>query len=123
MPNFKIPDYTDNEQFKLSVVLDALTGEYDQRTADVATGFFSPDVWNIIGESFGRLERLRLMLGKEPDMPQDRKGLELARYFRQRLRQELEGEALESSRTRMIDSLVEFLRRDSVEVRLIDDPF
>ena len=123
MPNFKIPDYTDNEQFKLSVVLDALTGEYDQRTADVATGFFSPDVWNIIGESFGRLERLRLMLGKEPDMPQDRKGLELARYFRQRLRQELEGEALESSRTRMIDSLVEFLRRDSVEVRLFDDPF
>lgn len=123
VPIFELPDYTDNERYKLSTVLDALTGEYNQRQADVATGFFSPDVWNIIGESFGRLERLRLMLGKEPDMPVDRRGVELARYFRKKLREELQGAEFESARSKMIDSLVTFLRRESVEVRLFDDPF
>lgn len=123
MPPTKIPDFTDNENYKLSATLDTLISEYAERDLDIATGFFSPDVWNIVGDAFGQLERLRLMLGKEPDMPQDRRGLELKRYFRQRLRAELEGQELESARSRMIDELADFLRRDSVEVRLFDDPF
>lgn len=123
MPPFHIPDYTDNEKYKLSVILDALTGEYEQRQADIATGFFSPDVWKVVSETFERLDSLRLMLGKEPDMPLDRRGLELAKFFRQKIRQELEGAEFESARTQMVDSLVNFLRRDSVQVRLFDDPF
>ncbi|RTR25303.1 helicase [Deinococcus radiophilus] len=123
VPPTKIPDFTDNEQYKLSHTLATLIGEYGERDLDIATGFFSPDVWKIVGDSFGQLGALRLMLGKEPDMPQDRRGLELARYFRQRLRAELEGQELESARSRMIDELVAFLHRDEVQVRLFDDPF
>ncbi|MFC6619681.1 hypothetical protein [Deinococcus radiophilus] len=74
MPPTKIPDFTDNEQYKLSHTLATLIGEYGERDLDIATGFFSPDVWKIVGDSFGQLGALRLMLGKEPDMPQDRRG-------------------------------------------------
>lgn len=123
MPPTKIPDFTDNEQYKLSATLDTLIGEYAERDLDIATGFFSPDVWKVVGNSFEQLDTLRLMLGKEPDMPVERRGLELAKFFRQRLRQELEGAEFESVRTQMVDSLVAFLRRDSVQVRLFDDPF
>ena len=123
MPPDGVPDFTDNEHFKLSETLAAIIRDKGQRDLDIATGFFSPDVWRILGTSFGQLETLRLMLGKEPDMPQKRRGLELQRYFRQRLRAELEGQELESARSRMVDELVAFLRRDSVEVRLFDDPF
>ena len=119
----ELPDYIDNERHLLSSVLTSIITEHDQKKADIATGFFSPDVWNIIGEPFSQLTGLRLMLGKEPDMPVDRTGLVLARYFRRKLREELEGAELESGRSRMIDGLVMFLERESVQVRLFDDPF
>ncbi|WP_019009573.1 helicase-related protein [Deinococcus aquatilis] len=123
MPHTPLPDFTDNETQYLSSVLTALIGEYEQRRMDIATGFFSPNVWNVIGGAFSQLEHLRLMLGKEPDMPLDRRGLELKRFFRQQLRKELEGETLGSAYAEMIDQLVAFLRRETVEVRLFDDPF
>ncbi|MPY67189.1 helicase [Deinococcus sp. SDU3-2] len=123
MPPTKIPDFTDNETYHLSKVLDTLIGEYAERTLDVATGFFSPDVWGIVGESFGKLDALRLMLGKEPDLPPEQTGLNLVRHYRQRVREELEGEALTSAKVRQIEALVEFLKRDSVQVRLFADPF
>lgn len=123
MPPTKIPDFTDNEKHHLSKVLDTLIDEYGERTLDVATGFFSPDVWGIVGGSFEKLDTLRLMLGKEPDLPLDKAGLNLVRHYRKRVRDELETEPLTSAKVRQIEGLIEFLKRESVQVRLFADPF
>lgn len=123
VPPTRIPDFTDNETHHLNKVLDTLIGEYDERTLDVATGFFSPDVWRVIGPSFEKLDTLRLMLGKEPELKLDTSGLNLVRHYRQQVRGELEEQPLTSARVRQIESLIAFLKRDSVQVRLFADPF
>ncbi len=119
----KIPDYTDNERHHLAFVLRTLIGEYEQRDMDIATGFFSPDVWRVVGEAFSALERLRLMIGKEPELHQNKRGLDLVREFRRKLRAELEDQELDSAQARMMDALIAFLKREAVQVRLFDDPF
>ena len=123
MPPTRIPDFTDNETHHLSRVLETLIGEYGERTLDIATGFFSPEVWGIIGSSFENLEALRLMLGKEPELPLDQSGLNLVRHYRQRMRGELEDQPLTSARAQQIEGLIQFLRQGSVQVRLFADPF
>lgn len=119
----KIPDYTDNEKFHLSTVLRDLIEVYEEREADIATGFFSPSVWGVLGSTLEQLESLRLMLGKEPDLPLEKRGLKLVQYYRRKLKEELEGSRLDSARVRDIDALIAFLGRDSVQVRLFNDPF
>lgn len=82
MPPTKIPYYTDNDQQVLANVLRTLITEYEEQTLDLATGFFSPDVWSVVGEAFGTLKTLRLMLGKEPDLELDQSGLNIVQHYR-----------------------------------------
>jgi superfamily II DNA or RNA helicase len=119
----EIPHYTDNEKYVLNTVLKTLITEYQQTNLDLATGFFSPKVWDLVGNSFEHLEHLRLMIGKEPDPKLEKRGLNLAKYFRAELKTQLEGEKFTSSWVKTIESLVTFLQRDTVQVRLFDDPF
>lgn len=118
-----IPDYTDNEVHKLSGLLHTLVTEYQKRNLDVATGFFSPDVWNIIGRDLQTLESFRLMIGKEPDIKLGKEGLDLVKYYKKQIKQEIEGAELTLAKHKQIDELIDFLTRDSVQVRLYDEPF
>lgn len=123
MPPTHLPDFTDNESHYLHAVLECLIGEYGERELDIATGFFSPEVWGVVGDAFSQLTSLRLMLGKQQEAELERGGLDVMKYYRQKMRQELQGEELTSVKTARLNALIEFLRRDSVQVRLFDDPF
>ncbi len=118
-----IPDFTDNEKFKLTHVLESIITEYQETRLDVATGFFSPDIWRVIGETFQNLKAFRLMIGSEPEVKAKRVGLNLQSYYRKLLKETLESESLDAKNARVIDDLIAFLKRESVEVRLFDDPF
>ena len=118
-----IPDFTDNEKFKLTHVLESIITEHHETRLDVATGFFSPDIWRVIGQTFQNLNAFRLMIGSEPEVKAKRVGLNLQSYYRKLLKETLESESLDAKNARVIDDLIAFLKRESVEVRLFDDPF
>ncbi len=124
MSGYLPPDYIDNQRATLAEVLERAIRELGQRRLDVATGYFHPRVWRWLREAFWQLESFRLLLGRAPE----REGagldrLDLKQYFRRKLREELEALPLDRDHLRLIEDLIEFLKQESVEVRLYAKPF
>jgi superfamily II DNA/RNA helicase len=81
-------------------------------------------VWELIGDSFSRLESLRLLIGKEPNIFIEREaGLDLVKYYQQAVKNEVEEKTLNEDNTKSIESLIAFLQRDEIQVRLFAKPF
>ena len=58
------PDILDNHDGETSLAhaLRRTIAEIGQRRLDVATGYFAPDVWRLVGEEFAALGGMRLLL-------------------------------------------------------------
>src|SRR6266542_646043 len=85
------PDFADNQRYGLDDVLTGAIERWGQRRMAVATGFFSPRVWRLIGQALPLLDDFRLLLGKEPEVEQGGPDtLDLRRYFRHKLAGDLE---------------------------------
>lgn len=102
----------------LAALLAATIRRLEQRRLDVAVGYFKPDVWGLIGQAFKELEAFRLLLGTEPQVEGDPSGLDLADYYQRAIRGELEELVFDRAHAATIDDLIDFLRRESVDVRL-----
>ena len=120
MPIYVPPDYIDNTGERcLSEALARIICEWEQLQLDVATGFFEPGVWRLLAESFPRLQQLRLLLGRAPELVgAGEDTLDLRRYYRRKLQGDLEALPLDRQYAALLESLLEFLRRPSVAVRL-----
>lgn len=120
MPSYIPPDYLDNtEQRNLGQALVRLIQEWEQRELDLASGFFDPGVWQQVGAAFALLERFRLLLGKEPELADAVPDtIDLRAYYRHKLQGELEALPLNPQYCALVDDLLDFMRRDSVQVRL-----
>ena len=121
MPAYIPPDFLDNTgERSLADTLVRLIVEWDQAELDAATGFFEPHVWRYLGEAFPHLARLRLLLGRPPVVvPQgDPQALDLRRYFRHRLQGDLETLPYNTDYVALVDTLLAFLQREEVDVRL-----
>ncbi len=125
MPHYMPPDFLDNTADRtLKDALNRLILDWDQRELDAATGFFEPHVWNHVCEAFPLLARLRLLLGRPPELVAQSDGaLDLRRFFRRKLQQDVEDLPYNVDYAAMIDALLDFLRRESVEVRLYNEKF
>lgn len=120
MPNYLPPDYLDNTpEHSLAAALAGLIRHLGQRRLDVATGFFEPGAWRLLHEAFPELEALRLLLGRAPEIaaPGD-DALDLRHVYRQRLQGQLEALPFDPEYAALVDSLIAFLRRPTVEARL-----
>ncbi len=120
MPFYLPPDYLDNtDQRNLADALTRIIRDWEQRELDVATGFFEPNAWRYVGEAFQMLDSFRLLLGKEPDLEGavDER-IDLRDYYRRKLQGDLEALPFDREYAALVDSLLAFLRRESVEVRL-----
>jgi superfamily II DNA or RNA helicase len=120
MPHYNPPDFLDNTDARtLGEALRRLILDWEQRELDAATGFFEPHVWRHVQDAFPRLERMRLLLGRPPELvPQGDGALDLRRHFRRQLQGELEALPYNPDYAALVDDLLGFLRRDSVDVRL-----
>ena len=113
------PFYISNDgEDTLAAMLTAAVRRLGQRRLDVAVGYFKPDAWGLIGDAFKDLEAFRLLLGTEPQVEGDPSGLDLADYYQRAIRGELEELVFDRAHASMIDDLIDFLRRESVNVRL-----
>ncbi|MCL6430576.1 MAG: helicase, partial [Anaerolineae bacterium] len=93
--------------------------ELGQRRLDAATGFFEPGAWRLLHEAFPHLERFRLLLGRAPEIAaRGEDTLDLRQLYRRHFQGDLEALPYDATYAALADSLLAFLRRPTVEVRL-----
>jgi superfamily II DNA or RNA helicase len=114
-----IPDYIDNSQHKLETVLKTIIEDKHQLNLDIATGFFRIEAWLRLEEAMNRLTQFRLLIGRDPAIrPAESDRIDLIRYFRKSLQEQLEGEPLKLEYKHQIDRMIAYLERDQIQVRL-----
>lgn len=114
------------DNITMDVVLKFIFSNCNINKAKICTGFFSPHVWKLVGECFGKIpiskngKSFQLLIGSE----EKNKSLEdLQRFFDEELHKELEELDLDIKLQKHIKSLIEFLQRDDIEVALQGTPF
>ena len=126
MPQYHAPDYADNtdDNRKMKTVLENMLGSGETRL-DIASGFFEPKVWELLGEYLKELDSFRLILGHPPEIvnPNADEGIDLRQFYRQRLREDLEEMPLNRAFAHMVDELIEFLEHGRSEVRYFNGVF
>src|SRR5688572_3228006 len=105
------PDYIDNitDKRTLITVLNCLLTEWGEKELDIASGFFEPAVWEMLVSALSNLTNFRLLLGRPPEVEnpnQDAGLVDLRRFYRDKLRGDLEKLPLDRNYARLIDSLI-----------------
>jgi hypothetical protein len=118
------PDFIDNSATTMDAALTRTIRELGQQRLDIATGYFAPRVWNLIGQAFADLTALRMLLGERPDVGYGgHDTVDLRRYYRRKIADDLETLAFDREHARLVDALLGFLEREAVQVRLFNGPF
>lgn len=118
------PDIIDNDTATLAEALTRTVSDIGQRRLDIATGYFTPRVWSLVGEAFTQLTAFRLLLGEPPDVDYAHSAtLDLRRHYRRKIADDLATLDLDPAHARLVDSLLAFLERDDIAVRLFSGPF
>ncbi|MHB8597439.1 MAG: helicase-related protein [Ktedonobacteraceae bacterium] len=118
-----IPFVIDNQQHKMSDVLNELLRQHRGHSLDIATAYFNVGGWQLLRHELANLDNVRLLLGDEPEA-----GLELglrevgAKPVRGLIR-DLAGANFNEQTLRMVEDLIAFLRQDHVQVRLYTQGF
>ena len=110
----------DNSDVTLARYLNEILKEYPNSQLDIATAFFQIQAYSMLKENLQGVKRFRLLLGKSPEIASDKTlGDELLNIVKQ------EVETLELSREKQDDvqTLIDFLKKDNVKVRLYDKGF
>jgi hypothetical protein len=117
----------------------------DDEILDICTGFFSPTVWELIGNDFEQIHGIRLLIGNEYEIPkdsteriqdvfQDLLRIKKEKHEKEELTHKEQSSIIHKSLiedtsiddfnlTQSILSLLKFLERESVDVRLQKHPF
>ncbi len=110
----KIPYVIDNVEHRLADVINAILHEQPGRQVDIATAYFSTRGYQQVRHTLPAAAGVRLLLGAEPRTAAD---VGLQPDSAAFLRHELNAEPLTESTQRLVEELIRFLRRPSVQVR------
>jgi len=114
-----LPDYIDNDRYKLESVLTTIIQTEHQTDLDIATGFFRIEAWIRLEHTFNQLTNLRLLIGRDPTiLPAERDRVDLTRYFRRNVQGQLESEPFNLRYKQQIDRLITYLEQDHIQARL-----
>ncbi len=114
-----LPDYIDNSQHTLEYILKQLIEDENQHILDIATGFFRIEAWLRLEEAMNRLSSFRLLIGRDPTIrPAESDRIDLIRFFRKSIQEQLEGEPFKLAYKHQIERMIAYLQRDDVQVRL-----
>lgn len=119
----RIPYVIDNQSHLLSAVLSGLLAEHKGRSLDVATAYFTVGGFGLIGDGLGDLGSLRLLLGAEP-VSGEQIGLRPdADAVKGLIRKDMEVLPFDEKSLRLVEDLIAYLRRETVQVRLFTEGF
>jgi hypothetical protein len=114
-----LPDYIDNSHHTLQAVLETIIKDERQLTLDIATGFFRIEAWVRLEAAMNQLTDFRLLLGRDPTIrPAESDRIDLIRYFKKNIQEDLESKPLISKYQHEIERMIAYLQRDDVQVRL-----
>lgn len=106
--------YTDNQRIKVAERL-AAEIEMDPARLWVASGYFAPSAWAVLGEALGQLDEFRLLLGKDlqlANLERPHEEARIADLVRQAIRNETELPTLASrDEAENVATLIAFLER------------
>jgi len=106
-----------SEGNKLSTFLNEILRDNSNARLDIATAFFNIQAYAMIKDNLKGLKRFRLLLGKAPEITSDRTlGDELLSL----LKEEIEGFDFSKEKELIVKDLINFLKKDNVEVRLFE---
>ncbi|MEO1673576.1 MAG: phospholipase D-like domain-containing protein, partial [Cyanobacteria bacterium J06631_2] len=77
------------------------------------------EAWLRLEEAMNRLTNLRLLIGRDPTIrPAQSDRIDLARYLRKNVQQQLENEPFRQEYKNQIDRLIAYLQQEYIQVRL-----
>ncbi len=113
-----IPFVIDNQQFKMSDVLNTLLMQYRGQSLDIATAYFNIGGWQLLAEGVSSLGSFRLLLGDEPEAGADIGLREVGSKPVKGLIKDLSDATFNEQTLRLVEDLTAFLRQEHVQVRL-----
>lgn len=112
----------DNDKLKLCEELNKILKE--QKTIDIASGYFNIGGFQLIQDSLTKAEHFRLLLGKSPEKDDSKEiAAQLSAFYSSNIKESIEDEDFAKEKQSTTALLVKFLRQDNVEVRLFDGNF
>ncbi|MCK4374742.1 MAG: helicase, partial [Candidatus Brocadiae bacterium] len=113
----RIPYVIDNREHKLANILNELLGQFESRSMDIASAYFSIRGFQFIQGGLENIGSLRLLLGARIRSGED-VGLRPGTYELPRLiGEELSREPYDEQTLRLVEDLIAFLRQGNVQVR------
>jgi len=109
-----------SEGKKLVVFLKQILKAAPESKLDIATAFFNIQAYTMVKDELNGVPHFRLLLGKAPEIGNERT---LGDALLEELQKEVEGFELSKEKEDDVKSLIEFLRRKSVEVKLYERDF
>jgi superfamily II DNA or RNA helicase len=118
-----LPYVIDNEAHVLTDILKELLAEHKGRSLDVATAYFTVGGFGLVQEGLATLGNFRLLLGAEPTSGEQLGLRPDAAVVRGLVRRDLEQLPFNEKTLRLVEDLIAYLQRESVQVRLHDKGF
>lgn len=118
-----IPYVIDNQNHRLADILTGILQEHVGRSLDAASAYFTVGGFGLLQRGLERLGNFRLILGAEPTTG-EQLGLRPAPgAIKGLIEGDLESLPFDEKTLRLVEDLIAYLQRDSVQVRLYDDGF
>lgn len=119
----KLPYVIDNQAHVLADILKGLLTEHKGRSLDVATAYFTVGGFGLVRDGLIDVGNFRLLLGAEPRAGEQIGLRPDAGVLRGLIRKDLEELPFDESILRLVEDLIAYLQRGSVQVRLHDKGF
>lgn len=119
----RVPYVIDNQAHKLADILTSILASHQGRSLDVASAYFTAGGFGLLKNGLHALGNFRLILGAEPTS-----GVQLGLHpdpgvIKGLIEGDLESLAFDEKTLRLIEELIAYLQRESVQIRLYEKGF
>jgi len=123
VPTTRLPYVIDNREHILANVLNAILAEHAGRSLDAASAYFTVGGFGLLQKGLENLGNFRLILGAEPTSGEDLGLRPDAGIVRKLITDDLESLPFEEKTLRLIEDLIAYFQRDSVQIRIHHNGF
>ena len=110
----------DNSKTTLAGFLKEVLQLPQDHSLDIATAFFNIKAYELVKEEIKNVKHFRLLLGKSPDLGNE---TTLGDVLLREIKEEIEDFDLSKSREALVKDLIEFLKKENVEIRIYTKDF
>ena len=118
-----LPYVIDNQRFRLADVLNGILSTHVGRSLDTASAYFTVGGFGLLQAGLRSLGNFRLILGAEPTSGEQLGLRPDPGIIKGLIEGDLESLPFEEKTLRLVEDLIAYLQRDSVQVRLYENGF